>query len=178
MNRETAALYLRVSTTEQDTANQRHELEGFAERKGYSIVEVYEDVATGNDPGRNAFNRMIHDARLRRWDVLLFWSWDRMTRKGIDSLFAIMRKLEIAGVEWESIEEPFLSSVAPAYIREVLASIVAFVAKQERELISRRTKAAIARRRALGHPWGRPPGSKDKRPRKSPRRKGTFDHDL
>lgn len=169
-----AALYLRVSTDKQEADNQRAALERYAAAHDYDVVEVYEDLGSGSDPGLSAFNRMMHAARLREWDILLFWAWDRLTRRGIEATFTIMRRLEQSGVEWESLQEPFLSSTSPAATRELLAAILAWVAEQERRRISERTKAAIARRRALGQPWGRPPGAKDKRPRKSPRRKGTL----
>ncbi len=172
-----AALYLRVSTDKQEAENQRAALERFAAAHDYDVIQIYEDVASGLDPGRNAFNRMMKDARVRRrrdWDVLLFWAWDRITRRGIQATFSIMKRMEQTGIEWESLQEPFLSSVAPAAMRELLAAIIGWVAEQESRMISKRTKAAIARRRALGQPWGRPPGAKDKKPRKPPRKKGTL----
>lgn len=166
-----AALYLRVSTDRQDVENQRlaieehRRLEGFAEGKDYEVVRVYKDIQSGADDGRLGFQAMLHDARRHKWDVLLFWSWDRLTRRGIGPAFTIMSRLEQAGVQWESINEPFLSSTAPRESREVILAIVAWVAKIERLKISERTKAGLARRRALGHHLGRLPGRKDRRPR-------------
>ena len=67
-----AALYLRVSTSEQTTENQRFELERVAQRSGREIAALYEDSisgAKGRDQ-RPEFNRMLEDAARRRFDIV------------------------------------------------------------------------------------------------------------
>jgi DNA invertase Pin-like site-specific DNA recombinase len=76
---------------------------------------------------------------------------------------AILRHFRACGVVVISLREPFLSTDGPA--SELLVAVMAWCAEQERRVISERTKAGLARRRALGVILGRPKGSKDKRPR-------------
>jgi len=47
------ALYIRVSTSKQDTENQRRELEAVADRSGWKIVKVYEDAGISGAKGRD-----------------------------------------------------------------------------------------------------------------------------
>lgn len=161
-----SAIYLRVSTNTQETENQRRQLEQFIQSKEWDLVKTYEDVVSGRDPSKLEFNQMLHDARVRKWDVLMFWAWDRLTRRGIEATFDIMRKLQGCGVAWESIKEPFLSSASDPHIRELILSIMAWIAKQESERDSERTKAGMERARGKGKHIGRPKGKKDKKPRK------------
>ncbi len=161
-----AAIYLRVSTDKQEADNQRHRLIQFCASRDWEIVKEYEDIASGEDPGRNGFNRMMHDGRMGEFKIAVFWAWDRITRGGIEAAFHIMYQFEQNRMDWESVQEPFLSSSSSPASRSLLLSIMSWVAEQERKRISERTKAALARRRALGHPLGRPKGSRDKKPRK------------
>ena len=78
-----AVLYLRVSTTEQTTANQERELREIAGRMGCEIVEVYKDHGISGAKRREkrpAFDRMCRDAAKRQFDMVMAWSVDRLGR--------------------------------------------------------------------------------------------------
>jgi DNA invertase Pin-like site-specific DNA recombinase len=78
-----AAIYLRVSTTEQTTDNQERELRVAAERMGHIIVEVYADNGISGSKGRDkrpAFDRLHRDAARRQFGVIMAWSVDRLGR--------------------------------------------------------------------------------------------------
>ena len=65
-----AALYLRVSTGEQTSENQRRELEEVAQRSGWEIVAVYEDAGVSGAKGRDkrpAFDKLNKDAARSMW---------------------------------------------------------------------------------------------------------------
>lgn len=67
------ALYLRVSTDEQTTENQSHELEAIAGRSGWNVVEVYEDHGISGAKGRDkrpALDKLMTDATRRRFDIV------------------------------------------------------------------------------------------------------------
>ena len=69
-----AAIYLRVSTIEQTTANQERELRAIAERVGYEIVKVYKDHGVSGAKGRDkrpAFDATCRDATKRQFDVVM-----------------------------------------------------------------------------------------------------------
>ena len=78
-----AALYLRVSTTDQTTENQERELRAAADRLGHVIVEVYRDHGISGGKGRGkrpAFDKLHRDATLRKFDLVMAWSVDRLGR--------------------------------------------------------------------------------------------------
>jgi DNA invertase Pin-like site-specific DNA recombinase len=78
-----AALYLRVSTTDQTTENQERELRVAAARMGHEVVEVYLDHAISGAKGRDkrpAFERLHKDAARRKFDLVMAWSVDRLGR--------------------------------------------------------------------------------------------------
>lgn len=78
-----AGRYLRVSTNEQTTENQRIALEKVADAKGYEIVKVYEDVGYSGKlktEQRPSLKQMKKDATAREFDVLMLWSVDRLGR--------------------------------------------------------------------------------------------------
>src|SRR5882762_6052559 len=74
-----AALYLRVSTDQQTTDNQRPELVALARQRGFSIEAVYDDTGSAIKQ-RPEFDRMTLDAHRGKFDVLLVWSLDRLGR--------------------------------------------------------------------------------------------------
>ena len=67
-----AALYLRVSTDRQTVENQEIQLRQVAERRGWEVVDVYNDAgisgAKGRD-GRPGLDAMLKDACRRKFDV-------------------------------------------------------------------------------------------------------------
>ncbi len=152
------ALYLRVSTDMQDIEMQRKEMESFCRGRGWTIIKTYEDVETGRDPSRLAFNEMLQDARVRKWDALVFWAWDRMTRGGPEKALHIMSRLKDTGVRWVSIKEPFLSWDTDEHTRELLLSLISWLAKQESIRHSERMIAWHAKKKAAGERVGRPKG--------------------
>ena len=95
------ALYLRVSTSEQTTDNQRHELEAWAARAGHEIVAVYEDAGVSGARGRDRrpeFDRMLKEAARRRFDMLAAWSVDRLGRS-LQDLVGALGEFQAAKVE-------------------------------------------------------------------------------
>jgi DNA invertase Pin-like site-specific DNA recombinase len=93
-------MYLRVSTDGQTAQNQRRVLETVAERRGWPIVTIYEDNGISGAKGRDSrpgFNAMLKDASRRRFDVLLFWSIDRLGRSTAMVATALA---ELETLEW------------------------------------------------------------------------------
>jgi len=150
------ALYSRVSTNDgrQTTANQTRQLREFCRKRGWEIVDEYSDEASGGTGERPAFKRLFEDAHKRIFDGVVFWSLDRFSREGVVPTLQRLEMLTACGVEWVSYSEQYLDSTGPC--RDVIISIMAMLAKQERVRLSERTKAGLERAKAQGKTLGRP----------------------
>src|SRR5687768_17509585 len=94
------AFYLRVSTGEQSTANQRLELEAVARARNWTVVAVYEDQGVSGAKGRHhrpQLDRLLKDALRGRFDLLAAWAVDRLGRS-LQDLVATLGDLQAAGV--------------------------------------------------------------------------------
>lgn len=160
-------VYLRTSHAGEESImeNQRRNAEAHA-RSISDRVRIYEEVASGGPGERVAFNQLFRD--VRRGDLVVFTSLSRMTRGGVAAALEILRQLELHGAGWHFVEQPMLNydSTTPKLAKDIILAVLAAVDEDYRRRISEATKAALARRKALGHPIGRLKGAKDKRPRK------------
>lgn len=147
-----AALYLRVSTTDQSTDNQRPELEQLALARGWTLANVYEEQASVTRT-RPQLRQLLGDAHRRAFDVLLVWSLDRLGRSMTGNVQAVLT-LDQLGVRVVSFREPWLDSQGP--VRELLVAIFGWIAQQEREQLVARTRAGLERARKQGKTLGRP----------------------
>lgn len=161
MHEVTVALYARVSTKDkgQDNENQLRQLRQFAEKQGWRIVAEYVDRATGKRSDREQFQRMFAAASRREFDVLLFWSLDRLSREGVVETLNHLQRLTGYGVNYRSFTEQYLDSTG--MFKEAVIGILAAVAKQERVRLSERTMAGLERARAQGRVGGRPRAEDD-----------------
>lgn len=159
-----AAIYVRVSTSKQELQNQINDLTNYAERSGYEIHKVFKDVITGKSTSRHGFNDLFHEAHLKLFDVVLFWDLSRFSRSGTLYTLQKLKELENLGIEWESYQEQYFRSIGQ--FKDVVLSIMATLAKIEREKISDRTRAGLRLAKLKGKKIGRPKGSKDKKQRK------------
>lgn len=152
-------IYSRVSTSKQDAENQLAQLREFARTLGWHVVVEYADQVTGKHADRAEFQRMFSDASQRRFDVLLFWSLDRLSREGALETLQHLNRLTGYGVQWRSLTEQYLDSTG--MFRDAVISILAVVAKQERVRLSERTRAGLERARRQGKSLGRPKADVD-----------------
>src|SRR3954470_3352478 len=94
-----AAIFSRVSTDKQTTQNQLQRLREVAERAGWHLVEVYEEVVSGAAARdrRAAYDRMLKDATRRRFEVLLAWDVSRLGRslRGLLECLAARRRARV-----------------------------------------------------------------------------------
>src|SRR4029077_18380031 len=152
-----AAYYLRVSTEAQELENQRGEVTPFIDRRGWKLVHAFEDVMSGGkrEKDRPGFAAMFKAAHQRKFDILVFWALDRVTREGTRATLNYLQRLESKGVDYVSYQEQWLDSTGP--FKDVMISMFATLAKQERARISERTIAGLKVARAKGRVLGRPP---------------------
>jgi DNA invertase Pin-like site-specific DNA recombinase len=150
------AVYARVSTKDkgQDTENQLVQLRQFAAKQDWTISREYIDRETGTRSDREQFQAMFADASKHRFDLLLFWSLDRLSREGVLETLQHLNRLTACGVGYKSFTEQYLDSCG--IFKDAVIGILAVVAKQERVRLSERTKAGLAIARSKGRQIGRP----------------------
>jgi DNA invertase Pin-like site-specific DNA recombinase len=155
------AIYARVSTRDrgQDFTNQLFALREFAVKQGWTIYSEYVDQVSGATDERPAFQQMFEQASQRRFDVLLFWSLDRLSREGVLETLQHLQRLTSYGIAWRSFTEQYLDSTG--IFRDAVIGILAAIAKQERIRLAERTRAGLERARREGKRLGRPTANVD-----------------
>jgi len=133
--------YLRVSTAEQGQSGlglqaRRAAVHGFVGSQVWTLVAEHEDVASGKDDRRTGFQAAL--ARCRQFGgVLVAARLDRITRRA----HTLSQLLE-DGVSIRAADMPGAD--------DLMLRIYAAMAQKERELISERTRAALAAAKARG----------------------------
>jgi len=153
-----AVLYVRVSKENgsQTTYNQELQLRGLAASRGWPIVKVYQDQASGAKGAdrREGLRSLLSDAESHFFDVVLFWSLDRLTRLGPLDALQTLQRLSSCGIKWASHQEQYFDSCGP--FADAVVAIIATIAREERARLIARTKAGLERVRASGRKLGRP----------------------
>jgi DNA invertase Pin-like site-specific DNA recombinase len=118
------------------------------------VSTEYIDRETGSVASRDAFQKMLLHASQRKFDVLLFWALDRLTREGTLATLQYLERLTSYQVGYKSFTEPYLDSCGT--FKDVVISLLATMAKQERIRMSERVRAGLERARRQGKRLGRP----------------------
>ncbi len=146
------ALYARVSTNEQSCENQLLEIRHFCVVRGWGAGHEYRDEGISGVSTRPALQKLMADARRRRFDVLVVWRLDRLGRNLRDLLMHI-EELSTLGIGFVSLGEG-LDLTTPA--GRLQCHLLAALAEFERERIRERVLAGLARARKHGTRLGRP----------------------
>jgi DNA invertase Pin-like site-specific DNA recombinase len=157
----TAAIYTRVSTDRQTTENQERELREIAERMGWSVVEVYRDNGVSGAKSRAerpAFDALCKDATRRRFDMVMAWSVDRLSRS-LQDLVAFLSDLHALGIDL-FLHQQGVDTTTPA--GKALFQMMGVFAEFERAMIRERIKSGLERAKAQGTKLGRRPIDADK----------------
>ena len=161
-------IYARISTDTQDADNQIAQLVSWATSRGWEIVGIFKESESAWKNGhQRELSRLLDDARKRRFEAVLVWALDRLSREGALAILTLVNTLKNCGVKVISYQESWTE--APGELADLLYAIAGWVARMESQRRSERTKAGLARVVAQGRKLGRPKGSKDKRKRKRKR---------
>ena len=140
-----AAIYVRVSTADQNCELQIRDLRDYATQREWVVVDVYQDVMSGAKAHRPALTALMNDARARKFDCLLVWKLDRFGRSLVDCLNRI-RDLETDGVRFIAITQG-LDTDERNPVSRLLLHVLGAAAEFERSLILERSQAGQRRYR-------------------------------
>lgn len=152
MTAKRAALYARVSTTDQHPENQLLALRSFATARGWSTVEFVDHGVSGAKEHRPQLDAMLAAVRSRKVDVVVVVKLDRLARS-LHHLVALGQELQAVGVDLVALDQA-VDSTTPS--GRLLFGLLGAVAEFERDLIRDRVLAGMRRARAQGVRIGRP----------------------
>ena len=148
-------IYLRVSTTDQTTDNQRLDLERVAAQRDWVIVGTYIDHGISGSKGRErrpAFDKLCKEATNGKFDLVAAWSIDRLGRS-LQHVVTFLNELNAMNVDLY-LHQQAVDSATPG--GKAMLSMCAVFAEFERNMIIERVNAGMARARAQGKVFGRP----------------------
>jgi len=126
---------------------------------------VYQETESAWKAGhQKVLAALLEDARKEKFDTLLVWALDRLSREGSLAILSLIHRLNTFGVKVISFQESWTE--VPGELADVLYAIAGWVARMESQRRSERTKAGLERVRAAGKRLGRPAGSRDRRRRR------------
>lgn len=156
MSNKTVAIYARVSTDKQKVDMQLRELKAFIKRSGWKPYQEYIDYGySGANTRRPAFVQMMNEAKKRKFDVLLVWKLDRLSRS-LKDLINTLDELGHLDIDFISYDNNLDTSTPTG---KLVFQIIGAVAEFEKDIIRERVMAGLANARSKGKRLGRPPVS-------------------
>ena len=150
-----AAIYARVSTLDQEPENQLQELRRYVHARSWpAAVEYVDHGVSGARDRRPALDRLVTDAKRRRFDVLVCWRLDRLGRS-LKHLITLLADLEALGVSFVSLAEG-IDATTPA--GKLQMHILAAISEFERSRTIERVQAGLQRAKRQGRTLGPPAG--------------------
>jgi DNA invertase Pin-like site-specific DNA recombinase len=147
------AAYVRVSSRSQNHAAQRSAIEQAARARGDRVRRWFSEKQSSRKLDRPALAELVAAARRGRVRKLYVFRIDRLSRSGIRSTLALLETLREAGCSVVTVADGFDLEGPGA---ELVLAMIAWAAKQERDALGERIRAARARVEAKGGAWGRP----------------------
>ena len=150
-----AAIYARVSTSDQNCEMQLRELREYLGRRGWGAAGEYVDTGfSGSKASGPQLDRLMADARRRRFDAVVVWKLDRWGRS-LAHLVQSVQELSALGIRFVAVTQNIDTDESNPMARLLMHLMGAF-AEFERELIRDRVNAGIRNARAQGKQLGRP----------------------
>ena len=157
MKPKRVALYFRISTGDQTSDLQKDELTEYCERRGWEIVGPYRDVMSGAKDKRPNLDKLMADARRRRFDAVCVWKFDRFARS-TSHLLKALEEFSGLGIDFISLTEAVDTSTP---VGKMVFTILGSVAELERSVIRERVISGQKAARRRGVKFGRKPVAVD-----------------
>ena len=152
-----AAIYYRVSTSDQSPQLQIDELRQHAKARGWTAVEYLDEGVSGRKNSRPGLDEMMDAVRKRKVDVVLVWKYDRFARS-TQHLVAAAQEFASLGVDFVSYTQQ-VDTTTP--MGKLFFTIMAGLAEFEADIISERVKAGMAAAGRKGIHLGRKPTTRE-----------------
>ena len=150
--------YIRVSTSKQDVDNQRHEILSWANGKKVFVDKWIECELSSR---RSETDRQIDKVRaLNKGDSIVTSELSRLGRS-TGQVISLVNDLVKKGVNIEALKQGISIKAGNGEMDQqskIMVTVFSLMAELERDLISQRTKAALAARKAAGKTLGKPKG--------------------
>jgi DNA invertase Pin-like site-specific DNA recombinase len=137
-------VYVRVSTSDQTTENQKQELQAWAERAGHAVVRVFEDHGISGAKGRDQrpeFDALLKAAVRREINMIAVWSSDRLGRS-LKHLVEVLETIRDTGTGLY-IHTQSVDTTTPA--GRAMFGMLGIFSEFEREMIVARVNAGLDR---------------------------------
>ena len=153
-NKMRAAIYVRVSTTDQHVESQLYDLRTLAAQRGFSVVKEYEDRGiSGSKARRPGLDALMADGRRKRFDVVLVAAFDRLARS-TKHFLEVIDELNALEIEFVSAREGIDSSSPMGRFFTIL---VGCMAEAEKCMLVERIRSGMRRAKLEGRRLGRAP---------------------
>ncbi len=159
--------YLRVSTNQQDVDNQRHGILEYVNQQSLGHLEFVEDSVSGQKKWRDRQLGQLLTTTAVSGDVIIFAEISRMARSTLQVLEILECCMQRELIVHIAKQQMVLDDNLPS---RITATVLGLAAEIERELISLRTREALAKRKAAGKPLGRPKGRQSAKLKLDPRK--------
>lgn len=158
------AIYMRVSTKEQDIGSQRVAIDDYCSRNQLEVLESYADLGvSGTKDSRPELDRLLDDMRQRKFDVIVCFKLDRLARS-LKNLINLLGEFKNKGIRLISVSDN-LDTANDSPMNKAFWQLLGVFSELEREIIVERVRAGLDRVRKEGRRLGRPKGSRDRRQR-------------
>lgn len=148
-----SAVYIRVSTEQQNINMQEHDIDEYIKRSNFTLFDKYIDQGiSGSKEDRPELSRLMSDARLKKFDVLIVWKLDRLGRS-VKQIVNNVEELKQLGIDFISLRDSFDTGTPQG---KFFFHIISAFAELEREIIKERVKAGLEDAKRRGKKLGRP----------------------
>jgi DNA invertase Pin-like site-specific DNA recombinase len=152
MKAKKVGVYVRVSTIDQQTSMQLDDLLRFVEKRGWNVHAIYDEKRSGYTDKRPEYQRMMSDARKRKFDIVVAWRLDRVFRS-VKGLLTTIDELTALGIDFVSFSDQ-IDMTTPS--GRLMLTVLGAVGEMERAIILERVKAGVAHAKSKGVRFGRP----------------------
>src|SRR5208282_3649674 len=154
-----AAIYARVSTTDQHVESQLYDLRQLAADRGFEVVQEYQDWGiSGRKARRPGLDKLMADARQRKFSVVLVAAFDRVARS-VKHFLQVMDEFDSLEIEFISRRENIDTS---GPMGRLFLTLIGSIAELESDLIRERVLAGMRRAKLDGVRIGRAPMNLDR----------------